>query len=175
MANDIQSQGKRSGSESKWCPPGCTPWLQWGSVVACCSTAVTTGFVRGHRAPGSSHDQQPAGAPPRRPPAQIHAHVQTAQSSTCVQVQSSALLFGRAAVLKRLGSREELIHHPYYGLAPASACLDRQHAGAGLAQLGGTGNKVMAYAVPSDVDLAIVLCQGNVAPSDDTQWPDLSE
>jgi hypothetical protein len=26
-----------------------------------------------------------------------------------------------------------------------------------LAQLGGTGNKIMAYAVPSDVDLAIVL------------------
>jgi hypothetical protein len=26
-----------------------------------------------------------------------------------------------------------------------------------LAQLGGTGNKAMAYAVPSDVDLAIVL------------------
>jgi hypothetical protein len=39
-----------------------------------------------------------------------------------------------------------------------------------LAQLGGTGNKIMAYAVPSDVDLAIVLCQGNVAPSDDTQY-----
>jgi hypothetical protein len=44
-----------------------------------------------------------------------------------------------------------------------------------LAQLGGTGNKIMAYAVPSDIDLAIVLCQGKVAPSDDTQWPDLNE
>jgi hypothetical protein len=31
-----------------------------------------------------------------------------------------------------------------------------------LAQLGGTGNKIMAYAVPSDVGLAIVLCQGNM-------------
>jgi hypothetical protein len=41
-----------------------------------------------------------------------------------------------------------------------------------LAQLGGTGNKTMAYAVPSDADLAIVLCQGNAAPSDDTQWPE---
>jgi hypothetical protein len=32
-------------------PPGCTPRLQWGSVVAWSSTAATTGFVRGHRAP----------------------------------------------------------------------------------------------------------------------------
>jgi hypothetical protein len=44
-----------------------------------------------------------------------------------------------------------------------------------LAQLGGTGNKIMAYAVPSDVDLANVLCQGNVAPSDDIQWPFLRD
>jgi hypothetical protein len=27
-------------------PPGCTPRLQWGSVVAWSSTAVTTGFNR---------------------------------------------------------------------------------------------------------------------------------
>jgi hypothetical protein len=32
-------------------PPGCTPRLQWGPMVAWSSTAVTTGFVRGHRAP----------------------------------------------------------------------------------------------------------------------------
>jgi hypothetical protein len=38
-----------------------------------------------------------------------------------------------------------------------------------LAQLGGTGNKVVAHAVPSDVDPAIVLCQGSAAPSDDTK------
>jgi hypothetical protein len=36
-----------------------------------------------------------------------------------------------------------------------------------VAQLGGTGN--------SDVDLAIALCKGSAAPSDDTQWPDLNE
>jgi hypothetical protein len=44
-----------------------------------------------------------------------------------------------------------------------------------LVQLGGTGNKIMACTAPSGVDLAIVLYQGNVAPSDDTQWPDLNE
>jgi hypothetical protein len=38
-----------------------------------------------------------------------------------------------------------------------------------LARLGGTGNKIMAYAVPSDADLVIVLCKGSAAPSDDTQ------
>jgi hypothetical protein len=70
-------------------PPGCTPRLQWGSVVAWSSTAVTTGFVRGHRTPGSSHDQQPTD-PPRHPP-QMHTYVQTAKSSTCSQVQSSLL------------------------------------------------------------------------------------
>jgi hypothetical protein len=46
-----------------------------------------------------------------------------------------------------------------------------------LAQLGGTGNKIMAYAVPSDVDLIIVsvgLVMG-CSVSDDTQWPDLNE
>jgi hypothetical protein len=31
--------------------PGCTPRLQWGSVVACCLTAATAGFVRGHARP----------------------------------------------------------------------------------------------------------------------------
>jgi hypothetical protein len=70
-------------------PPGCAPRLQWGSVVAWSSTAATTGFVRGHRTPGSSHDQQLAD-PPRHPP-QIHTYVQTVQSPTCVQVQSSLL------------------------------------------------------------------------------------
>jgi hypothetical protein len=34
-------------------PPGCTPRLQWGSVVARCSTAVTAGFFRGRRDPVS--------------------------------------------------------------------------------------------------------------------------
>jgi hypothetical protein len=51
---------------------GCTPRLQWGPVVASCSTAVRT--------PGSSHDQQPTD-PPRHPP-QMHTYVQTVQSST---------------------------------------------------------------------------------------------
>jgi hypothetical protein len=40
-------------------------------------------------APGSSHDQQPTD-PPRHPP-QMHTYVQTVQSSTCLQVQSSLL------------------------------------------------------------------------------------
>jgi hypothetical protein len=32
-------------------PPGCAPRLQWDTTAAWSSTAVTTGFVRGHRAP----------------------------------------------------------------------------------------------------------------------------
>jgi hypothetical protein len=39
-------------------PPGCTPRLQWGSVVAWSSTAVTTGFVRGHRAPVTTNNRR---------------------------------------------------------------------------------------------------------------------
>jgi hypothetical protein len=46
-------------------PPGCTPRLQWGSMVAWSSTAATAGFVRGrgHRAPATTyerHAQRPA-------------------------------------------------------------------------------------------------------------------
>jgi hypothetical protein len=37
---------------------GCTPRLQWGSVVAWSSTAVTTGFVRGHRAPVTTNNRR---------------------------------------------------------------------------------------------------------------------
>jgi hypothetical protein len=39
-------------------PPGGTPRLQWGSVVACCSTAVTAGFVRGHRTPVTTNNRR---------------------------------------------------------------------------------------------------------------------
>jgi hypothetical protein len=39
-------------------PPGCTPRLQWGSVAACCSTAVTAGFVRGHQAPVTTNNRR---------------------------------------------------------------------------------------------------------------------
>jgi hypothetical protein len=55
-------------------PPGCTPRLQWqwGSVVAWSSTAATTGFVRGHRAPVTTNNrhciwQGRCRAPPSRP------------------------------------------------------------------------------------------------------------
>jgi hypothetical protein len=50
-------------------PPGCTPRLQWGSVAACCSTAATTAFVRGHRAPVTTNNRrahQRQVAPPSR-------------------------------------------------------------------------------------------------------------
>jgi hypothetical protein len=59
-------------------PPGCAPRLQWGSVVAWSSTAVTTGFVRGQiyrtRAaagigsacgPGASPKPSPPPLPPK--------------------------------------------------------------------------------------------------------------
>jgi hypothetical protein len=39
-------------------PPGCTPRLQWGSIVAWSSTAVITGFVRGHRAPVTTNNRR---------------------------------------------------------------------------------------------------------------------
>jgi hypothetical protein len=39
-------------------PPGCTPRLQWGSVVAWSSTAVSTGFVRGHRDPVTTNNRR---------------------------------------------------------------------------------------------------------------------
>jgi hypothetical protein len=68
--------------------PGCTPRLQWGSVAAWSSTAATTGFVRGHRPPVTTNN--------RRVHRDTHhrctrTYVQTVQSSTCVQVQSSLL------------------------------------------------------------------------------------
>jgi hypothetical protein len=51
------------GVGSRWTtrtqiPPGCTPRLEWGPVVAWCSTAVTTGFVRGHRAPVTTNNRR---------------------------------------------------------------------------------------------------------------------
>jgi hypothetical protein len=39
-------------------PPGCTPRLQWGSVVAWSSIAATAGFVRGHRAPVTTNNRR---------------------------------------------------------------------------------------------------------------------
>jgi hypothetical protein len=49
-------------------PPGCTPRLQWGSVVAWSSTAATTGFVRGHRAPVTLQSSTVCAASPEPPP-----------------------------------------------------------------------------------------------------------
>jgi hypothetical protein len=50
---DLRESARAAPTHTQAIPPGCTPRLQWGSVVAWSSTAATTGFVRGHRAPQS--------------------------------------------------------------------------------------------------------------------------
>jgi hypothetical protein len=50
--------GSRCATCAQIPPPGCAPRLQRGSMVAWSSTAATTGFVRGHRAPATTNNRR---------------------------------------------------------------------------------------------------------------------
>jgi hypothetical protein len=56
-APDIRESARAAPTHTQ-IPPGCTPPLQWAPVVAWSSTAVTTGFVRGHRAPVTTNNRR---------------------------------------------------------------------------------------------------------------------
>jgi hypothetical protein len=70
-------------------PPGCAPRLQWGSVVTCCSTAATAGFVREHRAQAKTNNRRAHRDTHHRSTRRVCKR--PSQSSTCSQIHSSLL------------------------------------------------------------------------------------